>query len=160
MIRNLFLINNEKIAVFRYRNENIEPIKKEGEIFFTIDEDFWTWWEKMVDYIKDDELDLCFIWNKKNELIFNSSFFIENLKDTKWDTSIAKKILDQYIPHSKLSNKQETPTQNSFYINVSLQDKVSKDIRIEGAFKQETKAQKYFRELMEKEAAERERNRK
>ncbi|MCW0185709.1 hypothetical protein OJP00_03855 [Campylobacter lari] len=155
MIRNLFLINNKKIAVFRYRNENIEPIKKEGEIFFTIDEDFWIWWEKTVEYIKDDELDLCFVWNKKNELIFNHSFFVENLEDTIWNISIVKKVLNKYIPHSKLINKQETHTQNSFYTNVSLQDKVSKDVCIEGALKQETKAQKYFRELMEKEAQER-----
>ncbi|MBF7045883.1 hypothetical protein IY974_04825 [Campylobacter volucris] len=155
MIRNLFLIDNKKIAVFRYRNENIEPIKKEGEIFFTIDKDFWIWWEKTVEYIKDNELDLCFIWNKKNELIFNHSFFVENLENTIWNTSIAKKILDKYIPKSKLSDKKEQFAKNIFYTNISLQNKVSKDICIEGALKQETKAQKYFRELMEKEAQER-----
>ncbi|WP_291946873.1 hypothetical protein [Campylobacter sp.] len=156
MIRNLFLIDNEKIAVFKYRNEKIEAIKREGEIFFTINEDFWIWWEKIVEYVKDDELDLCFVWNKKNELIFNHSFFVENLEDTIWNISIVKKILDKHIPHSKLTNKQETHTQNSFYTNITLQNKISKDIYIEEEMlKQETKSQKYFRELMKKEAQER-----
>ncbi|EAK0951999.1 hypothetical protein KJQ73_02815 [Campylobacter lari] len=155
MIRNLFLIDNEKIAVFRYRNENIEPIKKEGEVFFTIDEDFWVWWEKTVEYIKNDELDLCFVWNKKNDLIFNHSFFVENLEDTIWNISIAKKILDQYMPNSKLINKQETHTQNSFYTNASLQ--IIKDTNInDTTLKQESRSQKYFRQKREKQAQERE----
>ena len=61
MIKNLFVINQGKIALFRLHDNRLEEIKKEGEIFFDLTDGFWGWWVGGVDYVSGDSIDLCFV---------------------------------------------------------------------------------------------------
>ena len=59
---NIFFIRNNKIAVFRVKNNHLDLLKDRGEIFRDINENFWEWWQGKVAFLEgEDEADFCFV---------------------------------------------------------------------------------------------------
>lgn len=94
MICNLFFIKNEEIAVFRLFGEQIVPLKKDGNIFFKVEEDFWEWWKDTIDYVDGDILDFCFVWDKELQIISQSPFFICNSTNSVWNSQSMLNVLN------------------------------------------------------------------
>lgn len=75
--KNIVYLENGKASLIRYRGGNFEFIKKDGEIEFPIEEnfDFWSWWKNAVSYLENqDEADICFIYDKEYDLLYDTFF--------------------------------------------------------------------------------------
>ena len=98
IIKNLICFENDKASVIRLKSDNLEFIKKDGEIEFPITIDFWEWWKRVVSYIEGDYIDICFVYDKNYDLLQeneitrnniinfeNSSWKLEHIKSYFWE---------------------------------------------------------------------------
>ena len=162
MIKNLFVINQGKIALFRLHDNRLEEIKKEGEIFFDLTDGFWGWWVGVVDYVSGDSLDLCFVWNKEQSIIFDNKFFKQIDKKTAWNKNIILQALNALGIKNAILKDKDTKIDNVafksniFFTNLSFSNVVcNADNFIKVKAQKESKSQAYYRKLLEKEALER-----
>lgn len=93
MITNLFFVKKGQIAVFALCDGKLTPFLKDDRLFFDIEENFWDWWRVRSQYQNGDEKDLCFVWDEKNPLIFESSFFTPKLHNTQWRRGSVELVL-------------------------------------------------------------------
>lgn len=93
-IRMAFVLVDSKLLIFRFDNQ-IEQIKKEGDKNIYLDEMFWEWWKKEVDYIDDDVLDLCFIWDRQEDILQKSEFFSLELQSEFWNQREVLNLLEK-----------------------------------------------------------------
>ena len=55
MIRKyLFFVQNNKIAVLYTHGREISFLSKDGDIFYDIKENFWTWWKDNIDFMDEE----------------------------------------------------------------------------------------------------------
>lgn len=99
--KNIIFIEKNTVSVIRHKGNTIEFIKKDGEIDFDIFEDFWEWWKNAVSYLKDDETDLCFIYDKDYKLLHDE--FLNEIKmvdpsETIWNVNYIKNFFWELKP--------------------------------------------------------------
>ena len=105
MIRKyLFFVQNNKIAVLYTHGREISFLSKDGDIFYDIKENFWTWWKDNIDFMDEEARDFVFVWNNKNEVIFNSPYFCEQRINSAWDKDTLMRILS-YFRDKNLLNR-------------------------------------------------------
>ncbi|RDU71834.1 hypothetical protein [Helicobacter brantae] len=118
VIRMAFVLVDSKLRLFKIEHQ-MEEVKKEGERLICVDENFWEWWKQEMDYVKDDVLDLCFVWDKQDEILHNGEFFSAELQSDFWnqrevlnllrDLGIDAKVVDsrgKLLKDSKKSSLQ------------------------------------------------------
>ena len=182
---NLFFIKNNEIAVFRLKNideseKKLELLKNQGENFQTINSDFWTWWEDKVGFLKDDETDFCFVWDKKHDVIMQNEKFCDILESDNWNEESLIGLLEFFQIKGKITSSNGNSTgfknfESEFFTNLnigSVEDKSQSNnssslCLFQSGNKQfsqgiaktytedETKMQKYFREMREREEKQR-----
>lgn len=164
MIKNLFLINNKKITIFREHNNKIETIGREGEKAFEIFQDFWEWWKDIVGYSEGELLDICYVWDEESKIIFQSNFFKTSQKDSMWTQDLVYQVLSQFgLKDFVLLLENDSPNteqKNIFFTSISKNHKInlskSQEINFNSCVnRNETEAQKYYRQLREQEKQER-----
>lgn len=94
IIRMAFITIDSKLFLFKIGNQ-IEQVKKEGEKSICIDEGFWEWWKREVDYVGEDVLDLCFIWDKQENILQGSEFFLPELQSEFWNQREVLNLLEK-----------------------------------------------------------------
>ena len=105
MIRKyLFFVQNDKIAVLYTHGREISFLSKDGDIFYDIKEDFWTWWKDNIDFMDEEARDFVFVWNNKNEVIFNSPYFCEQRIKSAWDKDTLMRILSYFQDKNLLNH--------------------------------------------------------
>lgn len=173
---NMFFIRDGEIAVFKLRNAKsggyeLELLKNQGEDFQKIDNSFWQWWEDKVGFLPSDECDFCFIWDKKDEIIFNEKFS-EKIDSEIWDIDSLIGLLDFFKLEAKITSFNgnivgKADSKQEFFTNLNI--KQNKEIKTIKQNKQkqeiqkrslepnpnETKMQKYFREMRQREEEQR-----
>lgn len=162
MICNLIFIKNEEIAVFRLIGEQIVPLKKDGNIFFKIEEDFWEWWKDTIDYVDGDILDFCFIWDKEAQVIFQSPFFVHNPVDSGWDTQTILSVLS-FVDKSggvydQYGESAGNPKGNRYQTNIQLyrnNEAKKKAASVDGVEKKMGKIDMYFKKIKQQEEQQR-----
>ena len=182
---NLFFIKNNEIAVFRLKNideseKKLELLKNQGENFQTINSDFWTWWEDKVGFLKDDETDFCFVWDKKHDVIMQNEKFCDILESDNWNEESLIGLLEFCQIKGKITSSDGNSTgfknfESEFFTNLNIgrvEDKSQSNnssslCLFQSGNKQfsqgiaktytedETKMQKYFREMREREEKQR-----
>lgn len=162
MLQFFFLIRENQIAIFKLKNKAIMEHKKEGELFFDIEANFWTWWKENVEFDPSDNLDLAFVWDKKDEYIFKNEFFKEKLEESIWDKndiiSILKSLniealLNDGIGHTLSIGKKP---QLQLFTNINLQDNAYKTKILQcQQLEKESEAQRFLREQRQKEQIQR-----
>lgn len=167
-ITHLMVLKNQKIALFRIHNNKLDNIKREGEIFFDAKSDFWKWWENEVEYMQGDAVDMAFVWDTPSPLITESAFYEPLKKDTQWNQEIILEALslvgleNLQLLHENCGADQKNVlftnieiTFDSIVPRVPIKKPNPKAIEIPKKRVQETEAQKYYREMIEKEERER-----
>ena len=87
IIKNLICLENDRASVIRLKDDELNFVKKDGETDFPITIDFWEWWKRVVSYIDGDDVDICFIYDKKYDLLSENNILkknIVNTNDSKW----------------------------------------------------------------------------
>lgn len=171
---NLFFIQNNEIAVLRLKNINkseqqLEFLKKEGEKFQAINSDFWAWWEEKVGFSNGDEMDFCFVWDEKNDLIMQNERFCNNLESDIWNEETLDLLLGLFDIKGKISSPNGNfigfeQYEKEFHTNLILKNQLPPKSRANNSSKKqfnqgtiapttqdETPMQKYFREMRERE---------
>lgn len=161
IIRNLFFIKQNKIAIFRIIGDQIVPLKKDGNIFFEIEGGFWDWWKETTDYIEGDDLDFCFIWDKENSSILQHPLFVSFRKDSVWNTEVILNIIDSIDKKIKVCSQSgeylgDERSSTIYQSNIDAFVKpVSTSKTLVSEEKREGKIDKYFKKLKQQEEAER-----
>ena len=166
MIKHLILLQNQKVALFRIHNNEMEPILKEGEKIFALKEDFWEWWQDAAEYMQGDPVDICFVFDKPHPLIQESAFYTPLNEQSQWTQENILEVFD-FIGLGKVQLFQadcaesKEDLENVFFTNITLNapkiihpftQETPKSVRNKA---QETEAQRFYRELQEKEEQER-----
>lgn len=167
-ITHLMVLKNQKISLFRIHNNKLDNIKREGEIFFDAKSDFWKWWENEAEYMQGDAVDMAFVWDTPSPLITESAFYESLKKDTQWNQEIILEALslvgleNLQLLHENCGADQKNVlftnieiTFDSIVPRNSRKKSNPKEIEIPKKRAQETEAQKYYREMIEKEERER-----
>lgn len=81
-IRNLICLEDDIVSVIRFRSEELEFVKKDGETEFPVTDDFWTWWKGVVSYIEGDPVDICFVYDKEYALLQENEIIDNNIINT------------------------------------------------------------------------------
>lgn len=162
---NLFLIKDDEIAVLKLHNEKLECLKREGERFQKINEKFWDWWQQKMGYTAGDDLDLCFVWNKRIDIIHASEFFTDKIrKDTCWNAESISLLFESFDIKAEIRYQNDEIYDEEeggvFYTNLNItqaittQEKQHKRIPVSPP-ENETPMQRYYREMKEREAMKR-----
>ncbi len=176
-IKNIIYIENGKVSVIRYKNDKLEFIKRDGEKEFIISDEFWCWWKNAVSYLKENKLDICFIYDNNNDIIsnefYNSADKVDG-KNTMWNIDYIRqffaKVKEDYrdvclidINENKVYLKETTEKKHPhvYYTNLELDNftnEVEQEIEDETVKEQELikdeeigTVAKYFLELMKEE---------
>ena len=162
---NIFFIRNNKIAVFRVKNNHLDLLKDRGEIFRDINENFWEWWQGKVAFLEgEDEADFCFVWDKENDIIMKHKYFCGGMISDIWGADALKELLEYFEISGKISDKNGNFVGKNagaeLYTNILIKNTVdTTDINkrkvIESSPTNENPMQQYFTELREKQKAER-----
>lgn len=153
---NLFLIINETMRVF---DENLKPLLKDGEMEFKINEHFWQWWKESVGYVKGDECDLCFVWDKENEIVFHHDLFQSKIDGSAWGKGDIVKILENLGFDKKfdLLNANQTLSNSSkvvFFTNVNIKSCIKpykqNSLQSEATYQKTSKAYEALKRLRAK----------
>ena len=87
--RYIFFIQRNIISVF---SDEFEPVTNCGEIEFELKDNFWNWWKDAVDYLSDDIIDFCFIYDKEYDILEDD--FLKNYKSF-WNIEDIKKFFER-----------------------------------------------------------------
>lgn len=136
VVRNLICLENDRASVIRLKSDKLEFVKKDGEIEFPITIDFWMWWKQVVSYIDGDSVDICFVYDKKYDLLQeqtvlennilnteNSSWKIQHIKSYFWElkpTYINLLIIGSEQQEYVLSGGKNSVSRR-FYTNLNFQ---------------------------------------
>lgn len=132
--RNMICLEKGRVSVIRHFGDNIEFIKRDGEVDFPVTVDFWEWWKKALSYLPDDELDICFVYDKEYDLM-NNDFYKDALKvnteDSVWNIKYIKnyfwKLKPTYFNITLIgANSQEITWscgngKKCFYTNINIE---------------------------------------
>ncbi|RTJ79961.1 hypothetical protein C3H43_01880 [Campylobacter jejuni] len=159
-IHNLFFIIANKITLCKFYNNELSILQKEGENSFEIKHDFWNWWEDKEEYMQGDKLDFAFVWDKENEIIFQSSFFVGFLENSIWDKNMLEKALNMLDFNFRIKTQDGVIIGNKkssidLHSNIKLQNKINKNTLILNKKQKESEADKFLRLEREREYQER-----
>lgn len=179
-IRNLICLDRDRASVIRLKNDEMQFVKKDGEVDFPITVDFWEWWKRVVSYVDGDPVDLCFVYDKnydllqENDVIENnilnaqeSAWKFEHIKHYFWElkpTYINLMIVGENQQECALDGDKSIANRR-FYTNLdfkvqNVRTKPSKEVPVEVEEHSEeepleeadiTPFAKYFRDLIRKE---------
>lgn len=79
IVKNIICLENDRASVIRLKSDKLEFVKKDGEIDFPITLEFWDWWKKVVSYIDGDAVDICFVYDKKYDLLQDNKILDNNI---------------------------------------------------------------------------------
>lgn len=79
IVKNIICLENDRASVIRLKSDKLEFVKKDGEIDFPITLEFWDWWKKVVSYIDGDAVDICFVYDKKYDLLQDNKILNNNI---------------------------------------------------------------------------------
>lgn len=96
IICNLICLEKDRVSVIRLKDEKLEYVKKDGEIDFPITIDFWDWWKRVVSYVDEDSVDICFVFDKNYDLLLNNDVVKYNIINTK-KSSWRKEYIKSYF---------------------------------------------------------------
>ncbi|TQR33137.1 hypothetical protein DMB92_04050 [Campylobacter sp. MIT 99-7217] len=157
-ICNLFLLKEGQIAVFKLHNNELTNLTKEGEVFFTLEQDFWQWWQDKTSFEKDEnELDLAFVWDEENPLFFESEFFKPCLENSLWQRSWLEDILKKIAKDMGIKSYDgDLVGKGEIYLNSNIKldknIKAKKDIKqdSEENLEEETEMYRFFKQEQQK----------
>lgn len=134
ILKCLFFVN-DKVSVYRQKENKLIPIKYKGDIFYNGDiQDILEWFEEKIGYIENEsEFDICVIKNEEQEFdacfedytfVDKSSWSlseIENFIENK-NLKLVLNINNEYVDIINLPSKEVAITKESSMIEESLDD--------------------------------------
>lgn len=88
--KNIFLIQENQIATYCYRSGKFELQRHKGEESWDFKNDpFWEWWQDTVKYMKNDEVDFCFLSSDKD---FKQPSSFKSSLSSIWTWSVIEKF--------------------------------------------------------------------
>lgn len=79
IVKNIICLDNNTVSVIRFRANKLEFVKKDGEVVFPVTVDFWEWWKRVVSYIENDPVDICFVYDKNYDLLQDNEIISKNI---------------------------------------------------------------------------------
>lgn len=120
----VFFINENKIAILKINNNEINFHKKDGEKFYPIDPNFWDWWKESIGLTESDEVFCYCIWDKENKIIFESDFFNKKLKNNTWNKDNMQRLYEYLTKNIPINDSIKIISPNKKFIGKSNAEKV------------------------------------
>lgn len=101
MVKNIIFVENSIVSVVRLKNDRLEFLKKDGEIEIPVTIDFWDWWKKSLSYIDDDEVDICYIYDKDYDFLYEEfvqKMNVLNTEKSSWNLGWVKEYFWKLKP--------------------------------------------------------------
>lgn len=100
--RYLFFLEKGKAIVARYEkdiDEMLQCVSNKGEKSFIISDDFWIWWEQVTSYTKEEQVDLCFIYDQDYEILHKD---FNQVRYSEWNESLIETFFAQMTNYSNI----------------------------------------------------------